>query len=91
MRLLSLSPVLALLVQSCNGPCQSLAERICSCEPNQAEEQGCLLEVSAAMGRVAPTIAEEEACEAILDDPDGCTCEALEREDFEACGLSRGE
>lgn len=71
----------------CNGPCESLAERICSCEPNSLEERGCIEEVRTAMGTYSPTPAEMEACEAALDT---CDCEALEREDLAACGLSKG-
>lgn len=71
----------------CNGPCESLAERICSCEPNNLEEQGCIEEVRITMGLYSPTPAELDACSAALDT---CDCEALEREDLAACGLSKG-
>ena len=86
--LLSLSPLLALLIASCSGPCESLAERICSCEPNSIEESGCLEQVRSEMDRVTPTAGQEELCDSLLD---GCDCEALEREDFAACGLSKKE
>jgi hypothetical protein len=86
-RLLSLSLPLALALCACDGPCESLAKRICSCEPNQSEEQGCLQEVRAAMERFAPSVQEEMTCSELLD---GCTCEKLENEEFSACGISKG-
>jgi len=88
-RLLSLSPLLALLLSSCNGPCESLAERICSCSPNATEEAGCIEQVRAEMERFSPSMAEEANCDALLDEETGCTCEAIEAEQFERCGLSK--
>jgi hypothetical protein len=86
-RLLSLSPLLALLLASCNGPCESLAERICSCEPNAIEEAACVEQVRAEMENLVPSGLEEETCDALLD---GCTCEAIEAEQFDRCGISKG-
>jgi hypothetical protein len=86
-RLLCLSPLLALAISSCSGPCETLAERICSCEPNSIAESACVEQVRSAMEQNAPTTADEEVCDSLLD---GCTCEALEAEEFEKCGLSKG-
>ena len=92
---LSLGALLAsVAISSCNGPCESLAERICSCEPNSTEEAGCLEQVRSEMDRLAPTEGQNAACEALLDVPEdegGCSCDALEMEDFAACGLSKRE
>ena len=85
-RLLFLSPLVALSLASCNGPCESLAEKICSCEPNSTEEAGCIEQVRSEMNRITPSASQEEMCDSLLD---GCDCEALEREDFAACGLSK--
>jgi hypothetical protein len=88
-RLLSLSLLpLALSLAACDGPCESLAKQICSCEQNAVEEAGCLQEVRAAMARISPSVQEEETCSELLD---GCTCDKLENEEFEACGLTKGE
>jgi hypothetical protein len=89
-RLFSLS-LFALFLVACDGPCEVLAERICSCEPNVTEEAGCLEQVRAEMERFVPSDAETKSCDALLD-ADGCTCEAIEAEQFHLCGLSvRGE
>ena len=87
MRLLSLSPLFALLLASCNGPCETLAEKICSCEPNVTEEAGCIEQVRSEMERFVPSDPEEQICSDLLD---GCDCEAIEAEEFHKCGLSKG-
>ncbi len=86
MRLLSLSPLLALAFYACNGPCESLADKICSCRPNQSEEQGCLQDVKTAMSHFSPTTSEDEFCDQKLDT---CDCEALEAEQYDLCGLTK--
>lgn len=70
---------------ACDGPCESLAEKICSCEPNEVEKRGCLEQVRVAMQRAATT-AETNACSEALDT---CDCEVLEREEYRLCGLSK--
>lgn len=78
--------VAALLVAGlagCDGPCQTLAERICSCEPNSTEEQSCLLKVQI-RGDTPLTTEEEMRCSELLD---ACSCEALADEDYLACGI----
>ena len=83
-----LSLGLSAFLFACDGPCESLADRICSCEPNNTEERGCLEQVKSTMALPgsAPTTAELERCEVLLDT---CDCEALEREDYQACGLTK--
>ncbi len=68
----------------CDGPCNSLAERICSCEINGSQEQSCLLRIQRAGERETST-AEAERCSNLLDT---CDCQALDREDYAACGLT---
>jgi len=67
----------------CDGPCQALSERICSCEPNRTEEQACLLKVQI-RGDTPVSMAEEARCSELLD---ACSCEALADEDYLACGI----
>lgn len=80
---------LALLLGTfgCEGPCDSLAEKICSCELNSSLEQSCLLRVQRVSDREV-SIAEEERCELYLDT---CTCEAIDREDFGQCGITNAD
>ena len=79
--LLGLGPGLA----ACESACSALADRICECEPNRAEEDVCKLKVDLAANRELSD-AENQACETQLDT---CTCEALERDDLQACGLAK--
>ncbi len=81
---LVISAGLAAFTTGCQGPCDSLAEKICSCEINANEEQSCLLRMQIVGDRIVTT-EEAERCDTLMDN---CTCEALEREDFAACGLS---
>lgn len=78
--------LIALGASACDGPCRSLAERICNCEFNAVERGACLREIDSNGNVRQPTSEEDEACMAFLDT---CTCEALEREDNVACGLTK--
>ena len=75
--------VFSALVTACDGPCQNLAQKICECEPNQTREQSCLVNVDFATRD--PIANEDELCEQLLET---CTCDAIDRGDFEACGLA---
>ena len=77
---LALSAALA----GCNGPCQTLADRICACEPNRTEEQSCQLTVQM-RSNLPVSQAEAQVCSDLLDT---CDCDALAREDYAACGLA---
>jgi hypothetical protein len=68
----------------CQSPCDSLAETICECELNSAEESACLEAVRA--NRRPVTIPEEETCSVHVET---CTCEALEDGNLVACGLAK--
>ena len=86
-RILSLifvSFILASALPACSGPCQQLAEHICGCRPSQTEEQQCLQEVSSS-GRSASDM-DNQTCDALLST---CTCDALEKHDYAACGLAK--
>ena len=74
-----LSPVLS----ACDGPCQDLAEKICDCEPNQTRTRSCLITVDTAIQD--PIQEDNDRCEVLLR---SCTCDAIDRGDFEACGLT---
>lgn len=75
--------VVSLLAAGCDGPCTNLAEMICACEPNDVLERACLLNVERATRD--PIEGEDAQCEELMKT---CTCDALERNDFEACGLT---
>lgn len=74
---------LALAASGCDGPCRTLSERICSCEPNRTEEQACILKVQI-RGNEPVSMAEEARCSELLD---SCNCKALADGDYLACGL----
>lgn len=67
----------------CDGPCQDLAEKICSCEPNTPRERSCLVTVDTAVRD--PLDSDSARCEELLKT---CSCAALDRGDFAACGLT---
>lgn len=83
--LLGLTLLAGIFGAGCTGPCRSLAEQICSCEPNDVEQQACVVRIDAVSDR---TVSEAEAnrCDQLLET---CTCEALARDDFAACGLTK--
>lgn len=82
--LLGLSAIAA--AYGCDGPCRSLAERICNCESYVRERAACIQEIDSNGNVRQPTEAEDDRCVALLD---SCSCAALEREDFAACGLTK--
>ena len=69
----------------CDGPCRTLNERICGCNPSPLERNACLdrLDLNARNREV--TVAEEEQCEVLLET---CTCAALDQGRDALCGLS---
>jgi hypothetical protein len=77
--------LLAATSSACNGPCRELAELVCSCEPNANEEQACIVNIDAE-SRSIVTEQDTSVCTTLLD---SCTCEALDRGDYAACGLTR--
>ncbi|MEL7368434.1 MAG: hypothetical protein AAFN74_05950 [Myxococcota bacterium] len=68
----------------CDGPCTNLAEQICSCQPNQTREQACLINVELSIRD--PQTDEQSRCEELLRT---CTCAAIDRGDFESCGITQ--
>lgn len=70
----------------CQDPCVALAERICNCEADLSERQGCRQERIQAQQAKTPTAEEQEVCTAALD---LCTCEALRQNRFDLCGYTR--
>lgn len=70
----------------CQDPCVALAERICNCEADLSERQGCRQERIQAQQSKTPTAEEQEVCTAALD---LCTCEALRQNRVDLCGYTR--
>lgn len=75
----------ALGASGCSGPCQTLAEMVCNCEPSRREQDSCLIRLDQNLDR-SVTAEEEALCEEQLET---CTCDALAQDDFAACGLAR--
>lgn len=71
---------------ACQEPCVALAERICNCEADLSERQGCRQERIQAQQSKTPSAEEQEVCTAALD---LCTCEALRQNRFDLCGFTR--
>jgi hypothetical protein len=85
---------LALGLAGCGSPCQDLADRICDCQPAGALRDNCKSSVSAQVGSVEPTEADQRFCEerlAICPDfessPDRCQ-ELETQKGKEDCGLA---
>ncbi len=76
---------LSLTLSGCSGPCRALAETVCSCEPNDVEQQACLVRIDAVADRPVST-AEAERCDQLLE---SCTCDALAADNYAACGLTK--
>jgi hypothetical protein len=70
---------------ACDGPCRTLNERICGCNPTPRERNACLDRLDLNARNRTVTIEEEEQCEALLDT---CNCAALDQGRDDLCGLS---
>lgn len=70
----------------CDGPCRALAERICDCEFNARERAACIQEIDSNESVRPPTDEENERCSELMD---SCTCDALENQEFDRCGLTK--
>lgn len=82
---LTLALLAAVSTSGCQGPCRTLAEQVCRCSSSPREQQACEVRIDAnARGRSVSS-EEAERCEALLDT---CTCDALQRGERQACGLS---
>lgn len=68
----------------CDGPCQDLAEQICACEPNETRERACLVNVDISTNESVDA-EEDDRCRELQR---SCTCDALDRGNYEACGLA---
>lgn len=73
---------------ACQPPCMALAERICSCEPDQQSRQLCRNQVQSLDQYRDPTLEDEQACSAALET---CTCAQLLQNQVEFCGFTRGD
>ncbi len=69
----------------CEGPCRTLAQRICECSASPNEQRACEIRVDNNANGRQPTSADEETCEDLLD---SCSCRALELGERHLCGLT---
>ena len=77
--------IVAGLMAACETPCRTLAEVVCACNDNRSVEQSCLAEVTLAAETNPASEDAEVFCSERLD---SCSCDALARGHFEACGLA---
>lgn len=78
--------MLVLGAGGCFDPCDTLADRICECEPSELATLQCKRRVEIQKEQHKPTDADRAACEAALET---CSCDALERGKLSACGFAR--
>lgn len=71
---------------SCLNPCEQLADKICSCEPTEAERQACKRQASIQKDQREIRNEDRIECQKFMTT---CQCRALEEGKLEACGLSR--
>jgi len=81
-----LATLLLLTASGCFDPCDTLADRICECEPTELATLQCKQRVEVQKEQHKPTDADRSACEAALET---CTCDALEQRKLSACGYAR--
>lgn len=83
--LLALLAAAATTTGACQDPCVALAERICACEPTEADRRSCRNDrIVNRQSQVSIDDADRELCAAKLD---SCTCGALDENDLDACGF----
>ncbi len=79
--------LLALVLPACKGKCRVLSEKLCECEVNSVEKDGCMRRASSEEARLAPSPEDEAICAQL--EP-GCDCHAIDTpEGKRACGLAR--
>ncbi len=82
---LSLIAAAAATLGACQDPCVALAERICACEPTEADRRSCRNDrIVNRQSQVSIDDEDRELCSAKLDT---CTCGALDENDLDACGF----
>ena len=77
------------LLMGCDDPCYELSKRICFCEGGEAAQQACIDRLDLQESNGAPSEAEQDTCQQLLDGE--CSEEAVCRlieEDPAACGLA---
>jgi hypothetical protein len=76
------------LAEGCRDACLSLADRICSCQPDDASKANCNAQAKLEESIFAVTKADQSLCQAKLD-ANQCTCEVLNTPEGRAsCGLT---
>jgi hypothetical protein len=81
--LTALFPTLGL---SACDPCQALSNRICDCQPTPGDQQRCRIARDEQRNQRDVTDEDREKCAAALET---CTCDALDENQVELCGLTR--
>ena len=82
----SLFVALGGVLAGCPDPCVVLAERICNCEATAGERRACIADrVTNQQSAITVDEADREFCSSKLD---GCSCQALDNNDFAACGFA---
>ncbi len=74
-----------ILTCACSEPCLDLANRICDCEPTANRRNTCK-NTFVRNNPVSISEDDEKRCEKLLRT---CSCDALEKGDYQACGLSK--
>lgn len=72
-------------ITACSDSCVDLSQEICACEPSQTAQTACLNRLDTRTSLRDATEEELERCTQLLDT---CTCDALARGDYAACGLA---
>lgn len=71
---------------NCFNPCQQLADKICACQPTEAERQACTREAQTQADQRTLSNDDRLFCQQAWRT---CECRALEEGRLEQCGLSR--
>jgi len=71
---------------SCLDPCEQLAQKICSCEPTQAERDSCTREATLQKNQIQLSTEERLRCTDYLRQ---CECRDIRNGEIQNCGLSR--
>jgi len=79
----------ALTLAGCGDECQTLADKICQCEPGVRQQEACRLDYQTQQqNQPAPSATQLEACGTALLT---CTCDALDENRTDMCGFTRAE
>ena len=83
-----LTTLVPLMGLSACDPCLELSNRICDCQLTPGDQQRCRIARDEQRNQRDVSDADREKCAAALET---CTCDALDQNQVELCGLSRDE